>query len=98
MEDAAEPAFVQHLLQQDDCWYPAVVVPDHVRNVGGVHSLGHSSGLSSGAAERLFAEHHLACLGGGDSDLRVGVVGARDVNQVDVAAAATRVRQSVSMD
>src|SRR5207302_5090923 len=33
---------------------------------------------------RLLAHHHLARLGGGDRDLAVGVVGARDIDEVDV--------------
>ena len=53
-------------------------------DVGGLHGLHHGSGFCRGAAERLFAQHHFARLGGGNGYLCVGVVGAGYVDEIDV--------------
>jgi hypothetical protein len=44
----------------------------------------HALGLRGVPAERLFAHHHFARFRGGDRDLRMRVVGAGDVDEVDV--------------
>ena len=41
-------------------------------------------GFRGVAAQRLLAHHHLAGLGGGDGDLGVRVVRARDIDEVDL--------------
>ena len=79
------PLFEQ-LLEQHERRHPPVVVPDHVRHIGGLDRFHHGPAFGSGAAERLFAEHHLAGPGRGDGDLSVSVVGAGDVDEVDVLA------------
>ncbi len=84
MEDAAEASFVEQLLQQDDRRYAAVVVPNHVGNVGGFDCFHHRFRFRPGAPERLFAKHHFSRLGGGNGDLRMGIVGAGDIDQVDI--------------
>ena len=42
--------------------------------------------LGLGAGQRLFAQHHLAGLGGGDGDFRMQVVRHADIDGVDVLA------------
>ncbi len=74
------------MLQQNHCRHAAVVVPDHVRDFGGVHRIHHGFGFGGVAAEGLFAEHHFAGGGGCDRDLVVGVVRASDIDDVDVFA------------
>ena len=86
VEDAAEAAFVDQMLEQHHGRHAAVVVPDHVGDFGGFHRLRHRGGFRRIAPERLFAQHHFAGLRGGDGDFRVRVVGAGDVDQVDVLA------------
>ena len=48
-------------------------------------------------AQRLFAHDHFAGLCGGDCDLRVRIVGAGDVDQVDIFARPTQL-PPVSLD
>jgi len=47
----------------------------------------HALGLRGVPAERLFAHHHFARFRGGDRDLRMRIVGAGDVDEVDVLPA-----------
>ena len=83
VEDLAQPPFVDQLLCQGHGGNAAVIVPDHVGNARALHRLHHLGGFGSGAAERLFAHHHLAGLCGGDGDFHVRIVGTGDVDQVD---------------
>src|ERR1700722_7286752 len=84
MEDTTEASLVQQLLQKNDGGHTAVVVPNHVGDVSGLDRSDHSLCFRGGAPQGLFAQHHLARLGGSDGDFRVGVVGACNVDQVDV--------------
>ena len=63
-----------------------VVVPDHVGDAGALHRVDHALRLGKVAAERLLARDHLAGLCRGDGDFGMRVVGAGDVDQVDVVA------------
>ena len=74
------------LLDQRDRRHAAVIVPDHVGDAGLLDRLDHRLAFGLGAGQRLFAEHHLAGLGGGDGDLGVEVVGHADVDGVDILA------------
>ena len=60
-----------------------------------LHRVHHGSGFRGIAPQRLFAHHHLAGLRRGDGDLGVRIVGAGDVDQVDILRS-TSLRQSVS--
>ena len=70
VEDAAELAFVEQLLDQADGGDAAVVVPDRVRHAGRLDRRHHRLGFGGGAPERLLAHHHLAGLRGGDARSR----------------------------
>ena len=87
MEDAAEPSFVDQLLGERDGGDAAIIVPDHVRTARRLDRRDHPLGLGGVSAERLFAHHHFPRFRGGDRDLRMRVVGARDVDEVDVLPA-----------
>ena len=98
MKNAAEPAFIDELLGQRDRRHAAVVVPDHVRHSGLLDGLDHLQPFGAVHRERLFAQDHFAGFGGGDGDFRVHVVGAGDIDQVDVVRDRCSFRQSVSTD
>jgi len=78
-----------------DRGHPAVVEPDHVRHAGCFNRLGHFLGLGDVHRQRLFADDHLACLGGGERDLVVHVVRRADVDQVDVDRSSRRRREDL---
>ncbi len=84
MEDAAEASFVEQLLQQHDRRHAAIVVPNHVGNAGGLNCVHHGFRFGAGASQRLLAQHHFAGLGGSNGNLRVGIVRAGDIDQVDI--------------
>jgi hypothetical protein len=86
MEDPSEPAVVQELLDERDGRDPPVVVPDRVRDPRRFDGVDHRLRLGRGPAERLLAHHHLAGPGSGDGYLVMRVVGAGDVDDVDVLA------------
>ena len=86
VENLAEPPFVDELFGQRDRGNAAIIVPDHVWRLGGLDRLHHPHRFGRVSAERLLAHHHLAGLGGGDGDLGVRVVRARDVDEIDVRA------------
>ena len=86
VKDSSEPSLVDQLLGERHGGDAAVIVPDHVRNFRRLDGGDHLHRFSGVAAERLLAHHHLAGRGGGDRDLGVGVVGAGDVDEVDVLA------------
>ncbi len=96
----ADPALLDQLLGQRDRRDAAVGEADHRphavrgRTVGGG---GHRLRLGDRVGERLLAEHVLAGLERGDGDLRVGVAGRADVDQVDVVAGDQTGVQSVSV-
>ena len=84
VEDAPELPLIEETLEQDHRRHAPVVVPDRVRDTRGLDGRDHRRGLDGSAAERLLAHHHLAGLGGRDGDVVMRVVGARDVDEVDV--------------
>ena len=86
VEDASERSLVDEILQHRHGRHAAVVVPDAVRHFGRFDGVDHRLGLCRVPAERLLAHHHLAGARGGDRDLRVRVVRARDVDELDVLA------------
>jgi len=83
VEDAAEAAFVDQLLGHGDGGHAAVVVPHHVGHAGLFDGIDDSFRFGGVAAERLFAHHHFAGLGGGDGDVVMRVVGAGDIDEID---------------
>ena len=84
VENAAELAFVDQLLGQDDGRTTAIIVPDHVRHFRLLDSGDHLLRLIRVQRERLFAEDHLAGFRRVDRNLGVGVVRRADVDEVDV--------------
>ena len=84
VEDSSQPAFVDQLLGQGDRRGAPVVVPDHVRDSGGFHRRRHCLGFARIPSQRLLAHDDLASFGGGNGDFIMGVVGAGDVDQVDI--------------
>ena len=86
MENPAQPALVDHVLGQCHRRNAAVIVPDHVGDARRLHRLGHFARFALVASKRFLAHHHLAGFGGGNGDFGMGIVGGRDVDQVDIAA------------
>ena len=86
MEHLAEFAGVDELLGQHYGRASAVVVPNHVRNLGLLDGLHHGFSLRGVQRQRLLAQDHLARFGGGDGDLGVEVVGDSDVHHINVVA------------
>ena len=86
MERPADAALVDQLLGQGDRRHAAIVEPDHVRHARLLDGGGHLFALGHVHRQRLFAEDHLAGLGGGQHDLAVRVVRRADVDHVDVVA------------
>ncbi len=86
VKDASQLSFLDQLSQEDDGRNPAVVVPDRVRHASALDSTDHRFRLGDRSPERLLTQHHLAGARGGDRDLGVRVVRARDIDQVDVRA------------
>ena len=84
--NATELAGVDELLGEHDGGAAAVVIPDHIGHAGLRDGLEHFFGLGSVEREGLFAEDHLAGLGGGDDLLGVEIVRRGDVDDVDVVA------------
>ena len=87
VKDAAQLAFVDQLLEQDDRRHAAVVVPDHVGDAGALRPP--STIACASAAFRPSGFSHITILparGRGDGDLGVRVVRAGDVDEVDVLA------------
>src|SRR5580658_2639405 len=84
VEDSAEASFVDQLFRQGDRGNPAIVVPDHVGNTSILDGPNHRFGFRRDASKRLFAQDDLAGFGGCDGDLGVRVVGARDIDKIDV--------------
>ncbi len=82
-----ELAVLDHLFGEGHCRNPAVVVADHVRDMGFAHRGEHSAALGDVHRQRLFAEDRLARARGGDRDLGMGVVRRIDVNHINVRAA-----------
>ena len=80
MKDAPKAAFVKQVLEQHHGRHAAIVVPDHVGDVGGFHGIRHGTRLRSITPERLFAQNHLAGSGGSDGYFRMRVVGAGNVD------------------
>ncbi len=84
VKDAAQASLVDQLLGERHGGNAAVVVPHHVAHTRGFHRFHHGFRLGGVAAERLFAHHHLAGAGRGDGDFGMRVVGAGDIDQVDI--------------
>ena len=97
VEDAPELLLVEQLPDHRHGGHEAVVVPDAVRHARLFDRRHHLRRFRRVAPERLLAHHHLAGLRGGDGDLVMRVVGARDVDE-SMSWRATRLRQSVSYD
>ena len=87
VENAAETPLVQEKLEQHDRRHAAVVIPDHVRDPGGIHRGDHRLRLRRVAAERFVAEHDLAGLRRGNGDFGVRIVRAGDVDDIDILSA-----------
>ena len=86
VEDLAQAAFVDQLFGQCHGRHAAIVVPDGVQNAGRFDGFDHLVAFGCVHRKWLFAEDHLAGLGGGDGDLGVAVVGRADINGVDILA------------
>ncbi len=86
MKNPAELAFVDQLLGKGDGRHAAVIVPDHVWHLGLLDGVHHLRGFFGRTAQRLFAHHHLAGLCGGNGDFVMGVIGAGDIDDVDILA------------
>lgn len=84
MEQGAEGAFFDHPFGVGDGWNAAVIVADHVDHLGLFGGGEHFLALRHGECERFLAEDMFAVLSGGNGDLRVGIVGRIDVDDVDV--------------
>ena len=72
------------LRAESDAGHAPVIEPDHVGHAA--RGLDHTRTLSRGNGERLFAEHDLAGLGGGNRHLGMQQVGRGDIHDVDIAA------------
>ena len=97
MEDSAEAAFVDQVLEQHDGGHAAVVVPDHVGHVGGFHRIHHGFGFFGVAAQRLFAEHHFAGLAAAMA-ISAWVSLGLAISMMSMSLRSTSLRQSVSTD
>src|SRR5882724_6049654 len=84
MEDSAKAPFIDQLLGESNGRDTAIVVPDHVWHAGPFHGFHHLQSLGPVHGERLFAQDHLARFRCGNRDLLVHVIGARDIDQIDV--------------
>ena len=86
MKNASELPLVDELLDHGDGGHAPVVVPDGVRHARRFDGGDHRLGFSGGAPERLLAHDHLPGARRCDRDLPVRVIGAGDVDHVDVLA------------
>src|SRR5437763_10172295 len=84
MEDATEPALINELLSECDGRYAAIIVPYHVWHAGLFDRLYHFNAFGAVHRKWFLTKNHLARLRGGDGDVFVHVVGAGDVNQVNI--------------
>lgn len=83
VEDLADRALFDVLLGQRHGGRATVVERDGGDDARLLRGLVHAARLFRGGREGLLADDVLARLGGGDRDLRVQVVGRRDVDHVD---------------
>src|SRR5438270_5209791 len=86
MENAPEPAFIDELLGQRYRRNSPVIVPHHVWDAGFFDSLNHFEALRAIHRQGFFTQYHFAGFGGSDGNFPMHVIGAGDVNQVDVSA------------
>ena len=86
MKNLAKLAAIDNLLGQGDGRDAPVVVPDRIWHTGFLDGIDHRRTLLGGAGQRLFAQHHLTRLGGGDGYLSVLIVGCANVDGVNVIA------------
>jgi hypothetical protein len=84
MINPADGAFIDHLLGLGDGGDAAVIVADHVDDLGLFDRGDHLFGLLDGEGEGLFAQDMFAGAGRGDGDLGMGIVGRGDVHDIDV--------------
>ena len=84
MTNLADGALLNHLLRLRDGGDAAVVVADHMHDLGALHGLQHLAALPHIQRERLFAKHVLARLGRGDGNLGMGIIRRVDVDHVDL--------------
>ena len=86
MKNLAKLAFVDQLLGKGDGRHTPVIVPDHVWHLGLLDGFHHLAGFFGRAAQRLFAHDHFAGLCGGNGYFMMGVIGAGDIDDVDILA------------
>ena len=86
MEDAPKSALIDQLFGQGDGGGTTVIVPDHVGHTCLFDGLNHFQSLRSIHGQRFLAQNHFAGPGSGEGNVFVHVVGAGDVDQVDIFA------------
>ena len=83
MVDLTQRAFSDHFTGQRHCRNPAVVMADHVNDFGFLGRRQHGLRLLDAQCQRLFAQHMLAVLRGGNRNLRMAVVGRADIHDIN---------------
>ena len=86
MKDATELSLVDELPEEDDRRHPAVVVPDGIGHARLLDRSHHALRFCRGSRQRLLAHHHFSGLGGRNGNPGMCVVGARDVDEIDVGS------------
>src|SRR5882724_2084751 len=86
MEDSSETALIDQLFGQSDGRGSTVIIPDHVGHTRFLYGLDHFQSLRSIHGQRFLAKNHFARFSSGEGDVLVHVVGAGDVDEVDVFA------------
>ena len=84
MENSSEAALVNDLLGESHGRHTAVVIPDGVGHTRRFHRAHHGFGFPRVAAQWLLAHHHLPRLCRGNGDLGMSIVGAGDIDNIDV--------------
>ena len=80
---AKRPLF-NHFLRLSDGRYAAVVVADHVSDLGLGDSLQHLAALFNIHRQRFFAENVFARLGRSNRDLGMGIIRRIDIDDIDL--------------
>ena len=86
VEYPAKAALVDELFGKSNRRDSAVIVPNHVVNIGLFDGFNHPQPLLAVERQRFFAHDHLASLSSGDGDFSVAVIGGTDINNVDILA------------